>query len=162
MQRMAIYMVLAVLLVIGAFYVRAITAGDVPEDWHIDPLTVTRPSSPNTYYVAPQSMVADKVDLEAPVYALPAATLAKAFNDYVITQPNTHVLAGGVDQLWITYVQRTPVLKMPDYITVKFIELENGTSTLAIYSRSRFGYGDMGVNKARIDLWLQSLASFEE
>ncbi len=162
MQRMAIYMVLAILLVIGAFYVRAVTASHNPADWHIDPLTVERPTSPNTYFVAPQSMVDAQVDKESAVYAVPAAIMARAFNDYVLTQPNTLVVDGQVEDLWITYVQRTPTLKMPDYITVKFIDLEDGKSTIAIYSRSRFGYGDMGVNKARVDMWLQSLSSFEE
>jgi len=162
MQRMAIYMVLAILLVIGAFYVRAVTASHNPADWHIDPLTAQRPASPNTYFVAPQSMVDAQVDKEAPIYAVPAAIMAKAFNDYVLTQPNTLVVDGLAETLWITYVQRTPTLKMPDYITVKFIDLEDGKSTIAIYSRSRFGYGDMGVNKARVDMWLQSLSSFEE
>ena len=162
MQRMAIYLVIAIILVIGAFYLRAVTASHDPAEWHIDPLTVMRPTSPNTYYVAPQSMVEDRVDLEAPVYTVPAEIMANAFNDYVLTQPNTLLVDGSVGALWLTYVQRTPVLKMPDYITVKFIDLEGGKSTIAIYSRSRFGYGDMGVNKARVDLWLQSLSSFEE
>lgn len=162
MQRMAIYMILAILLVIGAFYVRAVTASHDPAEWHIDPLVVELPSSPNTYYVAPQSMVEAEVHLEAPVYAVPAAIMANAFNDYVLTQPNALAIAESADRLWTTYVQRTPVMKMPDYITVKFIDLEEGRSTLLVYSRSRFGYGDMGVNKARVDLWLQSLSSFEE
>ncbi|MBL1436569.1 MAG: DUF1499 domain-containing protein [Rhodobacteraceae bacterium] len=162
MQRMALYMILAVFLVIGAFYVRAVTASHDPAEWHIDPLTVERPASPNTYYVAPQSLVEDRVDLEAPIYAVPAAIMARAFNDYVVTQPNALIVEGHAETLWLTFVQRTPALKMPDYITVKFIDLEGGKSTIAIYSRSRFGYGDLGVNKARVDLWLQSLASFEE
>ena len=162
MQRMAIYMVLAIILVIGAFYVRAVTANHDPAEWHIDPLLVELPSSPNTYYVAPQSLVEAQVALEAPIYALPAAVMAKAFSDYVLTQPNASTVLASADGLWTTYVQRTPTLKMPDYITVKFLDLEGGRSTMAIYSRSRFGYGDMGVNKARVDLWLQSLVSFEE
>jgi len=162
MQRMAIYLILAILLVIGVFYIRTVTAGHDPDEWHIDPLTVERPASPNTYFVAPQSLVDSSVDLEAPIYAAPAAIMAQAFNDFVLTQPNIVALAQAADGLWATYVQRTPTLKMPDYITVKFIELEGGKSTIAIYSRSRFGYGDLGVNKMRVDLWLQSLSSFEE
>ena len=35
-------------------------------------------------------------------------------------------------------------------------------ATIAVYSRSRFGYGDMGVNEARVRAWLQALSSFEE
>jgi hypothetical protein len=162
MQRMAIYLVLAVLLMIGVFYVRAVTASHDPSVWHVDPLTIERPASPNTYFVAPQAMVEDGVDLEAPIYGAPATIMAKAFDDYVLTQPNIIPLSQSVDGTWVTYVQRTPTLKMPDYISVRFIELEEGKSTIAIYSRSRYGYGDMGMNKARIDTWLLSLSSFEE
>jgi len=162
MQRMAIYMILAVAAVIGALFVRGAIASHDPAEWHVDPFTISRPVSPNTYYVAPQSMVNATVDLESPVYAAPAKVMAKAFDDYVLTQPDVLRLSGTVDQAWFTYVQRTPVLRMPDYISVQFIDNEQGGSTMAIYSRSRYGYGDMGVNKARIDLWLQSLASFEE
>ena len=162
MQRMAMYLVIAIILVVGAFYVRAVTAGHDPAIWHVDPLTIERPTSPNTYYVAPQAMVEATVDLEAPIYTAPAAVMAQAFDDYVLTQPNIVLLQKSSDTLFTTYVQRTPTLKMPDYITVKFIDLGEGRSTLAIYSRSRYGYGDMGVNKARVELWLQSMASFEE
>lgn len=162
MQRMAIYLVFAVIFVIGAFYLRAVTAGHDIEEWHVDPFAVTRPVSPNTYYVAPQAMVDAATDMDAPLYRAPGSIMAKAFNEYVLTQPNTMLLAGSPDIGWMTYVQRTPVMRMPDYISVKFLDFEEGDSTLAIYSRSRYGYGDMGVNKARIDMWLQSLSSFEE
>lgn len=162
MQRMAIYMVLAIVLVIGALYVRMATVSHDPAEWHVNPYTVVLPITPNTYYVATQSMVESTVHMEAPIYTVPAAVMAKAFNDYVITQPSVLHLAGSVEEGWMTFVQRTPTLRAPDYISVKFIDFEDGGSTLAIYSRSRYGYGDMGVNKARIDLWLQSLASFEE
>lgn len=162
MQRIAIYLVLAVIFVFGAFYLRAVTAGHDIDEWHVDPFNVVRPVSPNTYYVAPQGMVEATVDLAAPVYDAPSAIMAKAFDEFVLTQPNTIRLAGSAEEGWITYVQRTPVLRMPDFISVKFLDFEEGGSTMAIYSRSRYGYGDMGVNKARIDMWLQSLTSFEE
>ena len=162
MQRIAIYLVIALIFVVGAFYLRAVTAGHDPEEWHVDPFLISRPITPNTYYVAPQGMVEAKTDLGAPIYSAPAAIMAKAFDDFVLTQSNTIRLAGSVEEGWLTYVQRTPVMRMPDYISIKFIDFDDGGSTIAIYSRSRFGHGDMGVNKARVDLWLQSLSSFEE
>ncbi len=162
MQRMAIYMILAVVFIIGALFVRVATVSHNPDEWHVDPFTITRPVSPNTYYVAPQSMVGATVDLEAPIYTAPAAVMAQAFDEFVLTQPSALRLAGSPAEGWMTYVQRTPTLRMPDYISVKFIDFEDGGSTMALYSRSRYGYGDMGVNKARVDLWLQSLSSFEE
>ena len=162
MQRMAIYLVIAVGVIIGALYVRVATVNHDPNEWHVDPYSIERPVSPNTYYVATQSMVNATVDREAPIYSAPADVMAKALEQYVTTQPNVLLLAGSATEGWLTFVQRTPTLRVPDYISIKFINFEEGGSTIAIYSRSRFGYGDMGVNKARVDLWLQSLASFEE
>jgi len=162
MQRIPIYLVIALVVALGAVYVRVATIGHDPAEWHVNPYEIERPITPNTYYVATQSMVEANVDREAPVYAAPAEVMAAAFEQYVLTQPNVLLLAGSAEEGWMTFVQRTPVLRVPDYISVKFINFEDRGSTLAIYSRSRFGYGDMGVNKARVDLWLQSLSSFEE
>ncbi|MEM8869365.1 MAG: DUF1499 domain-containing protein, partial [Pseudomonadota bacterium] len=51
--------------------------------------------------------------------------------------------------------------QLPDYISARFYNLEDtGQSTLAIYSRSRFGYGDLGVNGARVRAWLGAIDSF--
>ena len=61
----------------------------------------------------------------------------------------------------MSYVQRTPRLRLPDYITVKFIKLGEEFSTVAIFSRSRFGYGDLGLNETRTMQWLSTLKSFE-
>ena len=61
----------------------------------------------------------------------------------------------------MTYVQRTEKLKFPDYISVKFINLGDGNTTIAVYSRSRYGYADLGVNQARVEQWVRTLDSFK-
>ena len=55
------------------------------------------------------------------------------------------------------YVQRSRFLRFPDVVTVRFISIDDTHATLAIYSRSLYGMGDFGVNKARIDDWLGKL-----
>jgi uncharacterized protein (DUF1499 family) len=45
----------------------------------------------------------------------------------------------------------------PDTIVVRFIDLPDGRSTIALYSRSQLGKGDLGVNLARIQRWLAAL-----
>jgi uncharacterized protein (DUF1499 family) len=55
------------------------------------------------------------------------------------------------------YIQRTELMRYPDSITVRFIPLADGQSTLAIYSRSHYGRSDFGVNQARIRAWLAAL-----
>jgi uncharacterized protein (DUF1499 family) len=57
------------------------------------------------------------------------------------------------------YVRRTSWLGFPDTIAVRFLDRPEGASTLALYSRSKFGEGDLGVNRARIERWLAKLST---
>lgn len=63
--------------------------------------------------------------------------------------PRTTVLAGSVAEGRITYVTRSRLWGFPDYTTV-----EQSGDRITLYGRLRFGRGDMGVNKARIEGWL--------
>src|SRR3546814_20275456 len=56
-------------------------------------------------------------------------------------------------------VQRSRLFRFADDVSVRFIDNGNGngTATLAIYSRSRLGYGDLGVNRSRVQRWLALL-----
>ena len=56
------------------------------------------------------------------------------------------------------YIQRSRLMGFPDTIVVRFLERPEGRSTLALYSRSQLGRGDFGVNRARIERWLEKLA----
>ncbi|ADM10127.1 hypothetical protein PB2503_10379 [Parvularcula bermudensis HTCC2503] len=54
-------------------------------------------------------------------------------------------------------VAQTKLLKFKDDIDIQIIPTEAGGSTLAIYSRSRLGKSDFGVNKKRIEALLSKL-----
>lgn len=143
------------------FYIR--TVGHDPQVWHLDPRSAPQSESPNSFRLVQSSLTDLPVDLEAPTYAVNAATLSEAFDRYVMGQPRVERVAGSTEEAFITYVQRTEGLQFPDYISVQFYDFgDTGTSTIAIYSRSRFGYADMGVNEARVKAWLKSIASFEQ
>lgn len=142
------------------FFLVSTVAHD-PKIWHIDPLKIAQSDSPNDYRVAPENATKQPIDRVAPVYDERAMILAQAWDDFVLSQMDTVRIAGLPSELLMTYVQRTPRLKFPDYITVQFIERDDGLTTIAIYSRSRYGQGDMGVNKARVDTWLKNLEAFE-
>jgi uncharacterized protein (DUF1499 family) len=49
-------------------------------------------------------------------------------------------------------------MRYPDLITVQFRPLDSTRSTLAIYSRSVYGYSDRGVNQRRVRQWLDRLS----
>jgi uncharacterized protein (DUF1499 family) len=66
----------------------------------------------------------------------------------------------GIRQLegQIEAIQRTPLVGFPDWIALP-VDLGNGKASICVFSRSKFGYRDMGVNKKRVLEWLALLAS---
>ncbi|MEQ8283134.1 MAG: DUF1499 domain-containing protein [Parvibaculum sp.] len=117
-------------------------------------------AKPNQYLVAPEGLCAGaKPHLAAPEFAVAPAALRARFRDVALAQPR--VILAGADDAALTdiYVQRSALLGFPDTVTVQFLAAGTGRSSLAIYSRSRYGYSDLGVNKARIDTWLRKLAA---
>ncbi|MEM7060762.1 MAG: DUF1499 domain-containing protein [Pseudomonadota bacterium] len=124
--------------------------------WHVDPAIAERTGRPNDYLVAPAGAAASTPDREPSVHLLPPEELLFLFDAVARPSRNVDVIAGGVKDRHITYVQRTTVLGFPDYISVKAIEVDGG-SALIIWSRSRYGYSDLGVNKKRIDAWLAQI-----
>ena len=69
--------------------------------------------------------------------------------------PRTRVLAGALSDGMVTYETRSRLWGFPDYTTVA-----RDGGLLRIYGRLRFGKGDMGVNRARIEGWLTKLGGF--
>ncbi|QPH53914.1 DUF1499 domain-containing protein [Pontivivens ytuae] len=134
--------------------------------WHVDPLTAPTPESPNSFRMVPQlegfaPLTEERVDATAPIYNANPALLSQSFDEFVLRQPRVERIAGTPEQNWMTYVQESENLRFPDYISVKFVELADGQSSLAIFSRARLGYSDMGVNQQRVESWLQAIQQFE-
>lgn len=138
------------------------TAPHDPEIWHKDPLTEPSSETPNSFRIAPAGTEVTRVDQEAEIYAASASVISEALDTFILTQPRTVRVAGYPQDNFLTYAQRTKSLKFPDYVSIKVIEIGENRSTIAVYSRSRYGYGDMGVNKARVLRWVETLSSFIE
>lgn len=187
MKILASIILVAILLVAGLTAYKIRTSTHDPAVWHVDPLTAEAAVTPNHFRVAPEGMTEQAIDLVAPIYTGDITEIAQAFDTFVINQTLVERIAGTPEDLWMTYVQRTPTLRFPDYISVRFIPLSEpapvepaatttdpaadpaatppaapGQVTVAIFSRSRFGNGDMGVNAARVNSWLKSLDAFAE
>lgn len=114
---------------------------------------------PNQYLVC-NTDICPKAEAhrEAPVFDMPAAALRDAWTKMVAAQPRTQHLESDAAQLADEYVQRSALFRYPDFVSVRFVDLSDGGSTVAIYSRSKYGHSDLGVNKKRIDAWLEQLS----
>lgn len=140
--------VIAALLILAAVmaFVR-LTPSD-PAQWHVDPRAVPRPATPNAFLIRPVGG-----DAMPPHYALSAPELARIIDDVALSQPRTERIAGQVDSGHMTYLVRSRLMGYPDYVSVRVYAAEGGASFAAL-SRSRFGHSDLGVNRARMELWL--------
>jgi hypothetical protein len=52
------------------------------------------------------------------------------------------------------YIQHSPVFRFPDIVTVEFVPLGPTRSSIALYSRSRYGDYDFAKNRKRVERWL--------
>ncbi len=86
------------------------------------------------------------------------ASAARCFPPGIAVEKNLVGVAEDEVALTARYVQRTALLGFPDTIVVRFVAVGAERSSIALYSRSKFGYSDLGANKARLERWLAALA----
>ena len=130
------------------------SAGHRPIDFQ----NLKRPSSPNYYLVCPDGYCPKaRPNRTAPVFTCPATELQEKAQRVWRDLPGVELVSSDTELLQDRYVKRSSVLRFPDVITVRFIDLDDGTSSLALYSRSLIGYTDFGANKKRVIDWLSRL-----
>lgn len=118
--------------------------------WHLDPRMVARPDTPNFHLLR----MADG-DAPAPLFDMPPDALARQIDAIAKAQGAT-MLAGRVSEGHMTYLTRSRLMGFPDYTSVLIEPAGNG-SMLTAFARARFGYSDMGANRARLQAWLAAL-----
>lgn len=158
LRRLARGLAVALAVAAGAAYAVINLAPDDPARWHVDPATLALRGTPNEVLAAPPGTTAATPHLVTGAYSTGPHALLACFDRIARAQPRVTVLAGDLDGLMITYVQRSRVVGFPDYITVKAAAMPEGAG-LIVYSRSRYGYGDFGVNAKRVRAWLNDSAT---
>lgn len=114
-------------------------------------------SRPNQFLVAPKGLTQAAPHEESPVFAVAVERLCNAFAAMIKSQPRVEIRLRSEDGRRWELVQLSRLFRFADDVSVRFIDNGNGTATLAIYSRSRLGYGDLGVNRRRVQRWLALL-----
>ncbi len=122
----------------------------------MDMTRIERPSTPNTFLAGPAGMkpVPDTVTGEQ---ARPAPALFEIARAVFGAQPRTFVAAEFPDRLQVHYVVRSAAMNFPDLVTVQVDAVDAGHSNLTIWSRSVYGESDLGVNRKRVEAWLDAL-----
>lgn len=143
--------VVALLLALAGVLLYVRLSPNPPSRWHVDPLLVQPPDTPNYHLIRPAGG-----DAAAPIYDMTPGALAEAI-DRVARADGARLLGGSVENGHMTYITRTPWLGFPDFSSVKVTAAGDG-ATFAAFARARFGRSDMGVNRARLRRWIDALA----
>jgi uncharacterized protein (DUF1499 family) len=90
----------------------------------------------------------------SPIFSLPAARLVQLWTQMMTGEPRIVIVTDEPQQHRLVIIQRTPLLRFPDIVTVEFVAIDDNRSSLAVYSRARYGSGDFGTNRRRVLAWL--------
>lgn len=121
-------------------------------------LTLT--NKPNYYLACPENYCNVSPNEFTTQYPVNVEKLQLAWQQMLDKQPQINVVKSIPSEHKYQYVQYSRIFRFPDYIDVQFIPIAHNMSTLAIYSRSRFGYYDFRVNEKRVKNWLSILANY--
>jgi uncharacterized protein (DUF1499 family) len=131
-------------------------AQGLPSPQPLDLQRIVRPASPNTALAAPAGFTPPP-DIMTPTYQVPAGQLHDAVREVAAIQPRTFLAADQAEQRQAHWVVRSAVLNFPDLVTAWVADAGPDRSTLVLYSRSVYGYSDLGANRQRLTAWLAAL-----
>ena len=128
-------------------------ANGLPEAAPLDFAALRVPDSPNACLAGPPGGNPASQITVPPFRADPDRAFA-VLRDLGGRFPRTTPLAAWPDRRQAQWVARSALLNFPDLVAAGIVPQPNGGSGLFLFSRSLFGYSDLGVNRARIEAWL--------
>jgi len=124
----------------------------------IDFTRLERPGSPNTFLLLPQGFPSTaKPDAASPEFPVGASRLFDALMQSVREAGVDGTLQADLPSRRLRYVAVTKLLRFKDDVDAAVIDTGPETSALAIYSRSRIGYSDLGANRKRVEGLLKAV-----
>lgn len=119
--------------------------------------TLERPKSPNTYLLAPEGLCEQATpDEVAPVFPQDPDTVFLNLKAAVERDGQLRDIAADDAARTVSAIAVTKLFKFKDDLDAVVLPAPEG-ATLAVYSRSRVGYGDMGANKKRVNALIAAL-----
>jgi len=137
-----------------------------PDLGMVDFASLARGPKPNEALACPPGHCPNYKDaMPAPVFNIEAPRIARVLADDLAMLERTTRVDDESDPLRFRYVTRTPLMHYPDTVNIEIIPLASvdgePRSSIAIHSRAKLGYSDLGMNRARIEKWLSRLEAFK-
>jgi uncharacterized protein (DUF1499 family) len=97
--------------------------------------------------------------MTSPVFAVDADRLYWTLMRVVTAAPRVTVVRDDPQRRWIALIQRSMLFRFPDVVIAEVVALGADRSSVALYSRARYGRSDFGVNRRRVEQWLAGLTA---
>lgn len=128
----------------------------LPPPEPVDFRSLVLPRSPNACLAAPAG-AHPAAHIATPPLPVGAAAAWPALRRLGQRFPRAHPLAEWPERRQAQWVERSPLVGFPDVIAAELEEGPGGSAGLFLYSRSLFGWSDLGVNRRRVQAWMEAL-----
>ncbi len=115
------------------------------------------PLPQNGFLACPESYCAVVPGLVSPVFPMTVERLSALWPQVLQGERGIVTALAEPAQRRIALIQHSALLRFPDVIAVEFVELTPESGSVAIYSRARYGKLDFGVNRRRVETWIERL-----
>ncbi len=95
--------------------------------------------------------------IASPIFDVPWERLHEYWTEVIAREKRMVNIVADTDVRRLFYIQHSPTFRFPDIITVEFVALGPNRSSIAVYSRSRYGESDFGKNRKRVEKWFALL-----
>jgi len=131
-------------------------AAGLPPPTLMDMSHIERPATPNNALAAPDGF-SPTPDIVTPDYKVPPDRLFATIETVALHEPRTYRAAIFPSARQVHYVVRSAVFNFPDLVTAQVDPAPADGERLVLWSRSVYGHGDLGVNRARVAAWLGAI-----
>jgi uncharacterized protein (DUF1499 family) len=129
----------------------------VAKQEQVDLATLRPPLPPPSFLACPPHYCAAHPGMTVPIFAVRLQRLRDDWTKMIGRQPRVVEVNAQPDRRQLTYIQHSLVFRFPDIITVELVPFGPDRSSLALYSRSRYGRYDFHQNRRRVAAWLSQL-----
>ena len=153
----AFFLILAVLGVGVRLYMSRGAENQLRPGEDITIAALRGPLAQNAALACPSGYCIADGAVPSPVFPIPVDRLANYWAAVIADEPRIVQVASDPSRHRSVLIQRSAGFRFPDVITVEFVALSSERSSVALYSRARYGRSDFGVNRKRVLRWLARL-----
>lgn len=112
------------------------------------------PLPKNSFLACPTDYCAATEAITSPVFNLPWDRLRDFWAEVISGEPRVVRATADLGPRSYVYIQHSPIFRFPDIVTVELVPIGATHSSIALYSRSRYGKYDSAKNRKRVEKWL--------